>query len=100
MNSCYQDQSCLISGSNLYIIQAWVSIWLGANRFVHSAVLRHDSVLQKIFGWKRCPSDNTYVRFFKKLDIEKSCKLFYDLGQWFLGPLKFDHFTLDVYSSV
>jgi hypothetical protein len=85
----------------LHIIQAfWVSIWLGANRFAHTAVLRHDSVLQKIFGWKRCPSDNTYVRFFKKLDIEKSSKLFYDLGQWFFSQLRFDHFTLDVDSSV
>jgi hypothetical protein len=94
------------SGSNsgydpLHIIQAfWVSIWLGANRFAHTTVLRHDSVLQKIFGWTRCPSDNTYIRFFKKLDIEKSSKLFYTLGRWFFGQLKFDYFTLDVDSSV
>ena len=46
----------------LHVIQAfWVSIWLGANRFAHTAVLRHDKVLQKIFNWKRCPSDNTYI---------------------------------------
>jgi len=85
----------------LHIIQAFlVSVWLGANRFAHTAVLRHDSVLQRIFGWKRCPSDNTYVRFFKKLDIEKGSSLFYDMGKWFFGQLKFDHFTLDVDSSV
>lgn len=94
------------SGSNsgyeaLHIIQAfWVSVWLGANRFAHTSVLRHDNVLQKIFGWKRCPSDNTYVRFFKKLDIEKSSSLFHDMSKWFFGNLGFDHLTLDVDSSV
>lgn len=40
----------------LHIIQAfWVSIWLRANRFAHTVVIRHDSVLQKIIGWNRCP---------------------------------------------
>lgn len=78
----------------------WVSVWLGANRFAHTAVLRFDEVIKQIFGWKRCPSDNTYQRFFRKFDLEKSSNVFINIGQWFFSQLKFDHFTLDVDSSV
>lgn len=84
-----------------HIIQAfWVSIWIGANRFSHTAVLQYDKVLQQIFGWKRCPSDNTYQRFFRKLDFEKSSNFFYELYSWFFNQLKINNLTLDVDSSV
>ena len=32
-----------------------VSIWCGANRFMHTEVTRHDEALKKIFGWKQSP---------------------------------------------
>lgn len=41
----------------------WVSIWSGAGRFSHSAMLRYDGVLREIFGWKQAPSQSTYSRF-------------------------------------
>lgn len=100
------DQQLPGPGSNagyspIQIIESfWVSVWLGANRFAHTAVLRYDKVLQKIFGWKRCPSDNTYARFFRKFDYEMSSNFFFQMGQWFFNQLNFDHFTLDVDSSV
>ena len=30
-----------------------VSIWSGANRFLHTEVTRHDRALSNIFGWKQ-----------------------------------------------
>lgn len=78
----------------------WVSIWLGANRFAHTSVLKYDKVLQKIFGLKRAPSNDTYRRFFQKFDFETSSNFFLDLYSWMFSQLKFDNFTLDVDSSV
>ena len=101
-----QTQDLPVSGSNagydpVHIIEAfWVRVWTGANRFAHTAVLRYDKTLQKIFGRKRSPSDNTFARFFRKFDLERSSNLFYEMGRWFFDQLKFDHFTLDVDSSV
>ena len=31
----------------------WVSVWCGANRFLHTEVTRHDDVIRRIYGWKR-----------------------------------------------
>ena len=54
-----------ISGSNRgyesqTIIESFiVSIWGGANRFLHTEVVRHDKSLSKIFEWKRTPGQDT-----------------------------------------
>jgi hypothetical protein len=49
------------------IIEGFItSIWFGANRFLHTKVTRHDLALNKIFGWKRVPGQDTYKRFFSK----------------------------------
>ncbi len=77
-----------------------MSIWLGANRFAHTSVLQHDKVLQKIFGLKRAPSNDTYRWFFQKFDFETGSNFFIELYKWMFSQLKFDHFTLDVDSSV
>jgi hypothetical protein len=87
--------------SNREIIESFfVSIWLGANRFAHTSILQHDKVLQKIFGLKRAPSNDTYRRFFQKFDFETGSNFFIALFTWMFSQLKFDHFTLDVDSSV
>jgi len=87
--------------SALHIFQAfWVSLWIGANRFSHTAILQHDKVLQKIFGWNRSPSNDTFRRFFMKFDIELSSHFFHSMYQWFFNQINFDHLTLDVDSSV
>jgi hypothetical protein len=78
----------------------FVSVWLGANRFSHAAILQHDKVLQQIFGLNRAPSNDTYRRFFQRFDLGKSTNFFLDLYQWIFSELKFDHYTLDVDSSV
>ncbi|MDR0349654.1 MAG: hypothetical protein LBH90_09220 [Tannerella sp.] len=43
-----------------------VSIWCGANCFLHTEVTRHDLSLKDIFGWKRTPGQDTFKRFFSK----------------------------------
>jgi hypothetical protein len=68
--------------------------------FSHTAILRFDHVLKEVFQWKRCPSDNTYQRFFRKFNFERSSNFFFNLGEWFFEQLKFENFTLDVDFSV
>jgi hypothetical protein len=35
------------------VISFMVSIWCGANRFLHTEVTRQDGVIKNIFGWKK-----------------------------------------------
>ncbi len=85
----------------LQVMQSfWVSLWIGAGRFSHTSILQHDRALQKIFGWTRSPSKDTYRRFFQKFDMELSSDFFHSLSHWFFSQLVLDHYTLDVDSSV
>jgi hypothetical protein len=77
-----------------------VSIWCGANRFLHTEVTRHDSSLGKIFGWKRTPGNDTYKRFFRKFDFERSSHLSDYLFSWIFKNITFDRYTLDCDSSI
>ena len=54
-----------------------VSVWCGANRFMHTEVTRQDVVIRKIFGWKRICGQDTYKRFFGKFTQEKNQQVFY-----------------------
>jgi len=78
----------------------FISIWLGASRFAHTSILQHDTVLQKIFGLSRAPSNDTYRRFFQKFDFETGSNFFLEVYSWIFSQLRFDNFTLDVDSSV
>ena len=78
----------------------WVSVWIGCFRFSHTAVVRMDDVLRRIFGWKRVASGTTFGRFFKRFTPGQSYQLFIDLYAWFFEQLSFDNYTLDVDSSV
>lgn len=53
--------------SPVSIIESFlVSIWCGANRFMHTEVIRRDEALKKIFGWKQSPAQDVYKRYFAK----------------------------------
>ena len=78
----------------------WVSVWIGCFRFSHTAVVRLDEALKKIFGWKRVASGVTFTRFFQKFNWEENTRIFVSLNQWFYQQLVFDNYTLDVDSSV
>ena len=85
----------------LSIVEAfWVSVWIGAFRFSHTAVVRVDETLKNIFGWKRVASGVTFGRFFKKFTWQENTRVFTSLNEWFFNQLIFDNYTLDVDSSV
>jgi hypothetical protein len=82
------------------IINFWVSIWCGANRFEHLEVTRHDEVIRKLFGWKRMAGHKAFERYFRKFTQAKNHAVFNGLYRWFFDQLKFDTFTLDLDSTV
>lgn len=83
------------------IVEAlFVSVWIGASRFSHTAVVRVDETIKEIFGWKRVASAATYSRFFKKFSWATNTHVFTEINAWFFQQLKFDNYTLDVDSSV
>jgi hypothetical protein len=85
----------------LAIVESFlVSVWIGCFKFSHTAVVRLDESLKKIFGWKRVASGTTFGRFFGKFNQGENQRVFVALGQWFFSKLKYDNFTLDVDSSV
>ena len=87
--------------SPLTILESFmVSVWCGANRFLHTEVTRHDEALCKIFGWKRSPGQDTFKRFFKKFDIERSSALSDHLFGWVFENIQFDNITLDCDSTI
>jgi hypothetical protein len=78
----------------------WVSIWAGAGRFSHSAMLRYDKVLQQIFGWGNAPSQSTYSRFFQKFSWKKNTEILVPLQRWMFNQILLDNFTLYLDGSV
>ena len=87
--------------SPLLIIEAfWVSIWIGASRFIHADWLRYDKVLKTIFGWEEVPSQSTYSRFFHKFSWKRNTEVFVELQRWFFNQLGFDRLTIDFDSTV
>jgi len=78
----------------------WVSVWIGAFRFSHTAVVRMDETLRNIFGWKRVASGVTFTRFFGKFSWPENSRVFTALNHWFFNQITFDNYTLDVDSSV
>ena len=85
----------------LSIIESFlVSIWSGANRFLHTEITRHDLALCDIFGWKQMPGNDAFKRFFRKFgqaDSHRVNKYFY---RWMFDNLHFDNYTLDCDSSI
>jgi len=82
------------------IMSFMLSVWCGANRFVHTEITRQDNALKKIFDLKSIPSSPTLTRFFKKFSIAINNEIFTKLYTWFFGNLHFDNYTIDFDSSV
>jgi hypothetical protein len=78
-----------------------VSTILGATRLAHSGTLRHDEVIQRIFGWdKGMASQSTFSRFFRRFDQERNDKLLPAINRFWVSQLKLDKMTIDLYSTV
>jgi len=82
------------------IMHFWLGIWSGANRFEHLEVTRFDTVLQKLFGWKRMAGNKAIKRYFNKFNQATNQHVFDYLYSWFFSNLIFDNYTLDFDSTV
>lgn len=72
------------SYSPLAIIEPFlVSVWCGANKFLHTEIIRQDIPLSQIFGWKQTPGNDTYKRFFRKFSQGRNQEVFGYLFSWF-----------------
>jgi hypothetical protein len=82
------------------ILNFWVGVWCGANCFEHLEVTRQDEVIRELFGWKRMAGSKAYQRYFKKFTQATNQAVFQYLYSWFFQHLHFDHYTLDLDSSI
>jgi len=78
----------------------WLSVWCGANKFIHTEVTRQDKVMQQVFGLKAIPSHTTIKGFFNKFNLSRNNEVFAELYQWYFKQLEFDNYILDFDSSV
>lgn len=87
--------------SPLLIIESFlVSIWCGANRFMHTEITRHDQALKKIFGWIQAPAQDVYKRYFSKFTQATNQRISDYFYSWLFDNVRFDNYTLDCDSSV
>lgn len=82
------------------IEQMIVSIWCGANRFVHSDITRLDKTLARLFGWSRVAEHKSIMRLFQRFDQPKATDLQHKCFNWLFGKLNLNRITLDVDSTV
>ena len=79
--------------------QMMVSIWCGANRFVHSDITRLDTTLARLFGWSRVAEYKSIMRLFQRYDQSKVTELQRNFN-WLFEKLNLTRITLDVDSVV
>lgn len=82
------------------IVQFMLSIWCGANRFEHGEVTRHDTVLQRLFGFARMANFKAVMRLFRKFSQATNVRVMGFLYRWLFGQLAVDGLTLDLDSTV
>ncbi len=61
---------------------------------------RHDTVLKRLFGWKRMANFKAVMRLFRKFDQSTNDAVFGRLFAWLFSNLKIDCLTLDLDSTV
>lgn len=77
-----------------------VSIWCGANRFMHTEITRSDRALSKIFAWNTVPGQDAYKRYFGKFTQAVNHAISHHFFSWFIQNLNMNYFTLDIDSTV
>lgn len=77
-----------------------VSVWCGANRFLHTEVTRNDAALGSIFGWKKVPGQDAYKRYFNKFTQATNAGVSQQFYTWLMSNINYNHFTLDFDSSI
>ena len=85
------------------IMQFMPSVWCDANRFEHGEVMRHDSVLQRLFGFARMANFKAVIRLFHKFDQPTNDGVdgvFGKLYAWLFWLLQLDVLTANLDSTV
>jgi hypothetical protein len=81
-------------------MQFMLSVWCGANRFEHGEFTRQDSVLKRLFGFKRMANFKAVMRLFNKFTQSSNESLMGSLYQWMFGQITINGITLDLDSTV
>ena len=71
-----------------------------ANCFGHLDVVRYDTALCNLLGWKQGADHRAYQRYFNKFSQAVNQRVFSELFSWFFSELIFDNYTLDFDSTV
>ena len=101
-----QQSGIPVQGSNRrykplqLILGLFAGVWCGASCFGHLDVVRYDTALCKLLGWKRGADHRAYQRYFNKFTQAINQRVFGNLFNWFFSELKFDNYTLDFDSTV
>lgn len=82
------------------VTQFLLNIWCGGNRFEHAEVVRHDTVLQRLFGFARMANFKALIRFFNKFNQATNAQVFGRLYRWLFDQIQVDRLTLDLDSTV
>lgn len=72
----------------------------GARRLTHIERLRWDEGLKRILGVKRCVSDTTLGRFFRRFGAGTVAQVFENLMRWQLRQIRLNEEILDLDSSI
>ena len=78
----------------------FAGVWCGASNFRHLEIIRYDSCLRRMLGWKRGAGSKAYMRYFDKFTQADNYRVFTHLYKWFFGNLQFNNYTLDFDSTV
>ena len=82
------------------ILGLFAGVWCGASRFGHLDVVRYDTALCNLLGWKQGADHRAYQRYFNKFSQAINQRVFSELFSWFFSELVFDNYTLDFDSTV
>lgn len=82
------------------LVQFMLGVWCGANRFERGEGTRHDTVLQRLFGFARMANFKAVIRLFRKFDQTTNDRVFGQLYAWLFGQLRIDGLTRDLDSTV
>ena len=82
------------------ILGLFAGVWCGASCFGHLEVVRYDTALCNLLGWKRGADHRAYQHYFSKFSQAVSQRVFGELFRWFFSELLFDNYTLDFDSAV
>lgn len=82
------------------ILEWFAGVWCGASCFGHLDVVRYDTVLCELLGWKCGADHRAYQRYFNKFSQAINQRVFSELFSWFFSELLFDNYTLDFDSTV